>query len=110
MRIVYIEMKVFIELGAVIKDVCSQGVLPMQTLCGQGGSLDEDVRIFWCKKLQIFVSARKGREEVERTFKNMGINFSRFFADVFYGRSLITRKMHYKLSAKCLWIENLGTV
>jgi len=57
---------------------------------GEGGSSDADVHTFWCKNLIYGVSARtreKGVEQCEQGAK--GVNFSRFCADVFYGRPLI---------------------
>jgi len=76
------------------------GVCPVRTFCrqgGEGGSSDADVRTFWRKNLGFFeiygVSAAiKGREgwssmDILRT-RGEGVNFSRFCADVFYGRPL----------------------
>jgi len=51
--------------------------------CGKGYSSDADVRTIWCKNFGIFeiygVSTRTRGE---------GVNFSRFCADVFYGRPI----------------------
>jgi len=84
--------------GLPIKDVRSQGGFVQ---CGQFAykedSSDADVRTFWCKKLRIFQnlwcvrtdSARK--VEQLRTFcgqRGRRVKFSRFRADIFYGRPL----------------------
>jgi len=58
-----------------------EGVCPVRTFCGQGGdSSGAEFRTFWCKDIGFFeiygVSARTGGD------------FSRFCADVPYGRPL----------------------
>jgi len=66
---------------------------------GEGGSSDVDVRKFWCKNYRIFrnlscVRTNKGEEGLSQFghFTDMGegeVNFSRFWADVVYGRPLM---------------------
>jgi len=72
--------------------------IELLTLIGQGGSSDADVSTFWCKKLRRFrnlqcVRTDKGEGvELVRTFCRRGregINFTRFCADIFYGRPLM---------------------
>jgi len=67
-----------------------------------GGSSEADVRTFWWKKLQIFLNlwyfrtdkGKGGRRGALRqcgrfSDKGGGNQFSRFCADIFYGRPLI---------------------
>jgi len=64
---------------------------------GGGGSSDADVRTFWYKNLRIFrnlwcVRTDKGGGRLSKcghfANKGEGVNFSRFCADVIYGRPL----------------------
>jgi len=65
----------------------------VRTFCGQGGSLDADVRTFWCKtsydfsKFMVYPHEQGGLSR----FGQREINYSRFCADVFYGRPLIIK-------------------
>jgi len=98
--------------GPSIKYVCSQreGDCPVRTFFGQEveGSSNADVRIFWCKKHAIFqilwcVRTDKGVEPV-RIFcgQGGGVTFSRFCANVFYGRPLTVKKFFEK--KKMFWL------
>jgi len=58
----------------------------------KGGSSDADIRTFDAKnfefsKFMVCSHGQRGFERV-RTFFGQGFNFSRFSADVFYGRPL----------------------
>jgi len=78
-----------------IKDVCSQGRAgcPMRTFFGKGVSSDADIRTFSCKKLCFFrnlwwARADKGGWASADILQTRGrVNFSRFCAYIFYGRS-----------------------
>jgi len=76
----------------------SEGVVQCRQFADKGkSSSDADVCTFWCKKLWIFQNLWWVRTEKEGvgwamqcghfSDKRGGINFSRFCADVFYGRS-----------------------
>jgi len=88
----------FTSLGPSIKDVRTQGVVQ----CGQGGRGFHQIRtsaLFDAKNFRFFefmvCPHRQGRKGVEpvRTFCEQGrrVNFSRFCADVLYGRSLFMK-------------------
>jgi len=74
--------------GLPIKDVCSQGArgCPVRTFCRQGGSSDADVRTFWGKTFGFFEIYGMSAQT-----KELRVNFSRFCADVLYGRPLIIK-------------------
>jgi len=71
-----------------------EGVCPARTFFGQGGSSDVDVRTFGAKNFRFFeiygASAQTREVEPVRTFYGQegGGNFSGFYADLFYGRTL----------------------
>jgi len=67
----------------------------MRTFCGaqtRGGSSDADVLTFWLKNIRFFeiygASARTKERGLSQCghFSDKGVNFSRFCANVFYGR------------------------
>jgi len=64
----------------------------VRKFCSQEGSVDADVRTFWCKNIGFFeiydVSAQT-RGLSRGHFADRGINFSRYCADALYGRPLI---------------------
>jgi len=77
-----------LQLGAVRKRHPQSGGkegLSTADIADKGGSSDADVRTFWCKKLRIFRNLWCVRMNKE----GRG-HFSRFCADVFDGRLLIT--------------------
>jgi len=64
----------------------------VQTFADNGGSLDADFRTFWHKNLRNlwYVRMKKGGGGLSSAdiFRKggRGVNFSRYYADVFYGR------------------------
>jgi len=83
------KLHIIISYGAVHKGrLQSGGFVQCGHFSDKGGSSDANVRTFWRKKHRFFeiygVCTDKGVEPV----RTRVVNFSRFCADVFYGRSL----------------------
>jgi len=72
--------------GPFIKDVRTPEGRGLSS-ADKGSSSDADVRTFICKKLLFFF------EISVRMDKGRGVNFSRFCADVLYGRSLREKRV-----------------
>jgi len=90
-----------------------RGVCPVHTFCGQRGcSSDVDICIFWHQNFGFFkiygVPAQTRRlSQCEYFADKGGVNFSRFCADVFYGRSLslfCEESIHQKHRQNCMLV------
>jgi len=71
-----------------------EGIVQCGHFAARGASSDADVRTFWSKNLRIFEILVCPHGQVGGGlsqcghFADKGVNFSRFCADVFYGRPL----------------------